>query len=127
MIMVYVLRAARSHADESYNDFRINIWAFVEVSVGVSVIGTFMLPKFLEAKGPKLLGVLSGLTRPLTSKGCFGVLTKWREDEIVAPQELAPDDKITMIEHPSESDLEASTNHDDDVERYPSYEAVHNC
>ncbi len=127
MIMVYVLRAARSHADESYNDFRINIWAFVEVSVGVSVIGTFMLPKFLEAKGPKLLGVFSRLTRPFTSGRRFGVLVQWKGDIMVAPQELAPDDKITMMEHPSESDLEASTNHDDDVERYPSYEAVHNC
>lgn len=122
--MVYLLRAARGDADESYNDFWINLWAFVEVSVGISVIGTFMLPKFIEAEGPKLLAVFSRLARPFTSGRRFGVLAQWKEDTMVASQELAPVDKVTMIEHSSEDDLGASTNHDHDMERCSSYEGV---
>ena len=125
--MVYLLRAVQGDADKSFNDFRINISAFAEVSVGVSVIGTFMLPKFLEANCPKLLGVLSRFTRHFTSGRRFGVLVRWKGDTMVASQEFAHSDKITIVEQPSESDLEASTNHDDDMERYPSYEGVHNC
>ena len=126
MMMVYLLRAARENADDSYDDFCIILWALAEVSIGVSVIGTFMLPKFIEAEGPKLLGVFSRLARPLTSGRRFGVLAQWKEDTMVASQELAPGDKVMMIEHSSESDLGASTNQDHDMERYPSYEGAQN-
>ena len=53
-----------SNADVSYNSAWLGLWAFAEISVGVSVTGTFLLPKFLEAEGPKLRGVLG---RPFTS------------------------------------------------------------
>lgn len=53
-----------SNGDVSYNSAWLGLWAFAEVSVGVSVTGTFLLPKFLEAEGPRLRGVLG---RPLTS------------------------------------------------------------
>ena len=124
MIMVYLLRAARGYADESYNDFWMNLWVLAEVSVGISVIGTFMLPKFIEAEGPKLLSVFSRLARLFTSRRRFGVLTQWKEDTMVASRELAPGDKVTMIVHSFESDLGASTNPDHDMERYTSYEGA---
>ena len=50
-----------------------------------------------------------------------------REDTMVASQELPPGDDVSMPKHSSESDLGSSTNHDHDVERYPSYESVQNC
>lgn len=53
-----------SNADVSYNSAWVGLWALAEISVGVSVTGTFLLPKFLEAEGPKLRGVLG---RPFTS------------------------------------------------------------
>ena len=64
MIIIYLSRMSGSNGDVSYNSAWLGLWAFAEVSVGVSVTGTFLLPKFLEAEGPRLRGVLG---RPLTS------------------------------------------------------------
>ena len=64
MILFYLSRFSGSNADISYNSAWLGLWAFAEISVGLSVTGTFLLPKFLEAEGPKLRDVLG---RPLTS------------------------------------------------------------
>ena len=58
MILFYLSRMSSSNADISYNSAWLGLWAFAEISVGVSVTGTFFLPKFLEAEGPKLRGLL---------------------------------------------------------------------
>lgn len=64
MILVYLSRTAGPNADVSYNSAWLGLWALAEISVGVSVTGIFLLPKFVEAEGPKLRGVLG---RPFTS------------------------------------------------------------
>lgn len=64
MISIYLSRASASNADASYNSAWLVLWALAEISVGISVTGTFLLPKFLEAEGPKLRGVLA---RPFMS------------------------------------------------------------
>ena len=66
MILFYLSRMSSSNTDESYNSAWLGLWAFAEISVGVSVSGTFFLPKFLEAEGPKLRGVLGRAFTSLT-------------------------------------------------------------
>ena len=65
MIVVYLSQMSGSNADVSYNSAWLGLWALAEISVGVSVTGTFLLPKFLEAKGPKLRGLLGRQRRSL--------------------------------------------------------------
>ena len=127
MIIVNLIRAVGEIADASYHETWMGLWVLAEVSIGVSIIGTFSLPKFVEAEGPKLRGVFSRLTRPLASQPRFGIPMQWKHDAIVASQELQPDDAFTKIEHSSENDLVASTNDDHDVEGRPSYEDGFNC
>ena len=125
MIILYVTRLGRENADVSYSTAWQGLWAFAEISFGIIVTCTFSLPKFIEAKGTKLRGIFSSLTRPftsLTSGGSFGILMQSKKDT-TASQEVTPD-TVNMIGH-SESDL-PFTNRDEDVERYPSYEGVRN-
>ena len=124
MISVDLLHATRKNADESHIDFSINLWVLAEVSVGISVICTFMLPKFIEVEGPKVLSVFSRLARRFNFGRPFRVLAQGKEDTMVALQDLAPGDKIAMFERSSESDVVGSTNEDDGRERCPSYEGV---
>ena len=125
MILVNLLRAARE--DPSYNEFWMNLWVLAEIGVGISVVGTFMLPKFIDAEGPKLLGLFSRLLRPFAWGRRFGGLARWKEDTMVASPEVAPGDKVILVEHLSESDVGASANHDHDVERSASCEGVQSC
>ena len=125
MIIVYVTRLGGPNADVSYNTAWQGLWAFAEISLGIVVTCTFSLPKFIEAKGSKLRGIFSSLTRPftsLTSGGSPGISMHSKKDR-TASQEVALD-RVNMIGH-SESDL-SFNNRDQDVERYPSYEGVHN-
>ena len=117
MLMVYVIRAGGENADISYDDFWQSLCAFVEVSIGVSISGTFSLPKFFEAEGPKLRAVFSRLRGAVTSGRRLGIPLQWKADARVASQELDPDDTFTMIQHSSESKIVASMNYDHDVER----------
>lgn len=124
MIIVYVLRVGGENADVSYNTAWQGLWAFAEISLGIVVTCTFSLPKFIEAKGTKLRGVLSSLTRPftsLTSGGSFGSIMQSKKDT-TASEEVTLD-RVPMTGY-SESDL-PFTNHDHHLTRYP-YDGIHN-
>lgn len=124
MIIVYVTCLGGQNTNVSYNTAWQGLWAFAEISLRIIVICTFLLPKFIEAKGTKLRGVFSSLTQPFTSlmSRSFGIPMQSKKDT-AASQEVTLD-RFTMIAH-SESEL-PFTNRDQDVERYPSYEGVHN-
>ena len=125
MIIYYVTRLSGTTADVTYNIAWMGLWVFAEISFGITVTGTFLLPKFIEAKGTKLLNVYSSLTRPLTSltsKLSFGTLLQSRKGT-VASQDISLD-TITIIGN-SENDLALA-----EPESRPSYEGTHdpaNC
>ena len=125
MMMVYVIRGVDQNSDHSYNDFWMILWVLVEVSIGVSILGTFSLPKFIEAKGPKLRGFFLHLTRPLTFGRRSAAPVQRMEDARVTPEERKSSDTFATYEHSSESKLVAFMNHDRDVERCASDEDVH--
>ncbi len=117
MIIIYLYRMGGPNADISYNVCWLGLWVFAEISFGITVTGTFLLPKFIEAEGARLRGAFSSLTRPLTSLtsgSSFGASKK----DTSASQDVTLD-TITMIGG-SESDG-ASSRHEMDVERCPSY------
>ena len=121
MIIVYLNRIGAENADVSYNTAWEGLWAFAEISFGLTVTGAFSLPKFIEAKGTMLRGFFSNLTRPftsLTSGGPSGIIMQSRNNT-TAPQE-ATQDTVTMIGG-SES---SSTHCDHDIERYPYGEGI---
>ena len=124
--MVNVVRAVGGDPDDSYINLWMRLWVLAEVSIGVSITGTFSLPKFIEAEGPKLRGVFLRLTRPLTFGRRSGIPVQWKEDARVAAQEQEPGNTFALNEHSSKSHLVVSTKHDHDVERCPSYEDFHN-
>lgn len=126
MIIVYVTRLGGVNADVSYNTAWQGFWAFAEISLGITVTCTFSLPKFIEARGTKLRGIFSSLTRASTSLmpgGSFRILRQSKKDTTASPEEVALD-RVNIVGC-SESDL-SSTDGDQDIERYPSYEGVHN-
>ena len=127
MIMVYVLRAVGGDPDNSYHNLWKGLWVLAEVSIGVSITGTFLLPKFIEAEGPKLRSVFLRLTRPLTFGRRSEIPVQRKEDARIASQERGPDNTFAMNEYSSQKNLVASTKHDRDVERCHSYEDFHNC
>ena len=126
MIMINVIRSV-VNPDDSYISFWRCLWALAEVSIGVSITGTFSLPKFIEAEGPKLRGLFSRLTRPLMLGRRSGIPLQWKGYANVASQKKDSDDTFAMNEQSSERNLVASTNHDRDVERSPSYEDFNDC
>ena len=124
MILLYLSRMSSSNTDVSYNSAWLGLWAFAEISVGVSVTGTFFLPKFLEAEGPKLRG---GLGRAFTSLTRISG-RQWKKTTASSRQEdeeVALDTVIVMMGRDSSlrSDTIASSslfhNHygEEDVER----------
>lgn len=123
-MIVNLARMGGKNADVSYYTAWGGIWAFAEISFGITVTGTILLPKFIESEGTKLRGVFSSLTRPFTSLksgGSFGILME-SEKGTTAAQEVTLD-TIGTIGY-SESDV-GSTNRGQDMERYPSNEGVH--
>ena len=123
MIIFYVTRLGGENADVSYNTAWQGLWAFAEISLGIIVICTFSLPKFIEAKGTQLRGVFLSITRPFTSLtlgGSFSILMQSKDTS--ASQEVTLDRVIT-IGH-SESDLPFN-NRDHGMETYPSCDGVH--
>lgn len=125
MVILYLIKMQRDIRDVSYNCAWLGLWVIAEISLGITLIGTIMLPKFIEVEGSKLRGVFSNLARPfvlLMSGKFFGILMRGRKDEIASREvEL---DTVTVIRN-SESDL-SSMNRDRDIERYPSYEDLDN-
>ena len=122
-MIVYLDRMGGHNADVSYNTAWGGMWAFADIGLGITVTGTLLLPKFIQAKGAKLRGIFSSLTRPLTSlmsRGSFGPFMQAR-NSTPAAQDVTLD-TINMIRR-LESDMGA-TSGDRDVERYPSYEGI---
>ena len=121
MAILYLIKMQGGIRDVSYNCAWIVLWLIAEIGLGITLIGTILLPKFIEVEGSKLRGVFSNLARPfawLMPGKFFGILMRRRKDEIASREvEL---DTVTMIRN-SESDL-SSMNRDRDIERYPSYE-----
>ena len=124
MVIVYLSRMSGENADVSYNVCWLGLWVFAETSFGITVTGTFLLPKLIEAKGDKLRVVFSSLTRSfpsLTSRISFAHVTQSKKNIITSQDGTT--DMIAMIGR-SESDV-GPMNRDQDVERCPSYESVH--
>ena len=124
MIIFYVSRLAGANADVSYNTAWQGLWVFAEISFGIIVTCTLLLPKFLEAKGPKLRGIFWSLTRPFASfgsGGSFGILMQSSKD--TAGSREAKLDGVVIVER-AESET-SSTHRDQDIETYPTYESVH--
>ena len=115
MAIVYLERMGGYNADISYNTLWVGVWLFAEIALGITVMGTLLLPKFIEAKSTKLRGVFSHFRQNITSLisgASFGNGT-------IATREVTLD-TITIIGH-LESDG-CSTSDDQDVERSPSHE-----
>lgn len=108
MVIFYVNRIAAKNADVTYNIPGEGLWIIAEVSFGLIVTCTFSLPKFIEAEGTKLRGVLSSLTRPfttLTSLGSFESRMHAKKGKTASPEVFL--DRI-VIGH-LESDVSSST------------------
>ncbi len=67
MVMLYVSRQSGAKADISYNVAWMGLWAYAEIGLGLIVICTLSLPKFIEVKRKKLRLFLSSITRPFSS------------------------------------------------------------
>ena len=122
MILFYLSRMSGSNDDVSYNSAWLGLWAFAEISVGVSVTSTFLLPKFLEAEGSKLRSVLGrpfmSLTR-IPGRKNPRISSQEEEEEMVLHTAT-----VMMGRHPSSRSDEitsSSLSHDhqeeEDVER----------
>ncbi|KAL8672747.1 MAG: hypothetical protein Q9168_002801 [Polycauliona sp. 1 TL-2023] len=53
MVILYVSRQDGTTADISYNVAWMGLWAYAEIGLGIIVICTFSLPKFIEVKGQR--------------------------------------------------------------------------
>ena len=124
-MIVYLSRMTGKNADVSYNVYWLGLWVFAETSLVITVTGTFLLPKFVEAKGAKLRGVFMGLARSfpssITSITSFAHVTQLKKNTINSQDGRL--DTIAMIGR-SESDV-STMNRDQDVERQTSDESVH--
>ena len=125
MVIVYLSRMTGDNADVSYNICWLGLWVFAETSLGITVTGTFLLPKFIEAKGAKLRGIFLSLApslpSSLTSKTSFAHVAQLKKNAITSE-----DGRIDMIAMIGRSESDVSTlNRDQDVERQTSDESVH--
>lgn len=109
MTIFYVSRIGAKNADMTFNTIGEGLWATAEISFGIIVTCTFSLPKFIEAEGTRLRGVVSSLTRPFTSLThvvSFGSPTQSNEDKTASPEVTL--DRITIIKN-SESDISSQS------------------
>lgn len=117
MIILYVSRMGDENSDVSYNTAGEGLWALAEISFGIIVTCTLSLPKFIEAEGTRLRGVLSSLTRPFSplnkSVGSFGSAAMRSKETTAASQEEATSERALPL-----------NNSDSDLERCPSYQHV---
>ena len=78
MIIFFTVRAGRKNADVSYNAFWMCLWSYAEISLGIIVSCTLSLPKFIEAKGKKMLLAVCGVTRHLSPPiSSLPTLVRW--------------------------------------------------
>ena len=68
MVILYVSRQSGAKADVSYNVAWMGLWAYAEIGLGLIVICTLSLPKFIEVKGKKMRVFLLNITRPFSSR-----------------------------------------------------------
>ena len=68
MVILYVSRQSGAKADISYNVAWMGLWAYAEIGLGLIVICTLSLPKFIEVKGKKLRTFLSSFSLPFSSR-----------------------------------------------------------
>lgn len=68
MIILYVSRQSGARADISYNVAWMGLWVYAEIGLGLIVICTLSLPKFIEVEGQKLRLFLSSTTRSFSSR-----------------------------------------------------------
>ena len=105
MILIYLSRTAGPNADVSYNSAWLGLWALAEISIGVGVTGTFLLPKFLDAEGAKVREILGRPVRSLRRisgrrwKELTASSTEGGEEEEVVLDTVS----VVMGRHPSSS------------------------
>lgn len=68
MVILYVSRQSGAKADVSYNVAWMGLWAYAEIALGLIVICTLSLPKFIEVKGKRLRLFLSSVSLPFSSR-----------------------------------------------------------
>ncbi len=99
MLIIYLSRTNVENPDVSYIALGLGLWALTEISISITVTGTFLLPKFLEAKGPQLRNMFSNLVRPftsLTSGMSFGTSMRSSKKDADTSQELLLDEVIVI-------------------------------
>ncbi|KAL9613858.1 MAG: hypothetical protein Q9204_008868 [Flavoplaca sp. TL-2023a] len=83
MIILYVSRQDGTTADISYNVAWMGLWAYAEIGLGIIVICTLSLPKFIEVKGQKVLVFFSGIIQPFSSKsGSWSKLERSKNSDV---------------------------------------------
>ncbi|KAI4247214.1 MAG: hypothetical protein L6R40_001557 [Gallowayella cf. fulva] len=88
MVILYVSRQSGAEADISYNVAWMGLWAYAEIGLGLIVICTLSLPKFIEVKGKKLRLFLSSITRPFSSRsGSWDKLRRSNRDVESLPRD----------------------------------------
>ncbi|MCJ1464632.1 hypothetical protein MMC07_003245 [Pseudocyphellaria aurata] len=105
--------------DASYNIAAAGMWALAEISFGMIVTCTFSLPKFIEAEGTRIRGILSSLTRPYVSPTFFVFFSK--KDTVDSPDLTL--DRVSASGY-SESNIAFAGNHDQTIEGDLSEEGV---
>ena len=120
MIIIYVTRTGGEEVDETYNTAWEGLWAFAEISFGIIVSCTFLLPKPVEAEGGKLCCIFSSLTRPFTSltTGSIEILMPWKSKSTTSQKETLDSFTIhSAVNRPL-------ANGDQIVGRHPGYEIL---
>lgn len=120
MVILYVARIREKNTDISYNAAWMGLWALAEISFGIIVTCTFSLPKFIEAEGTRIRGVLSSLTRPFASLKSVGSFSK---KDTAASLDMTLD-RVSGSGH-SESNISFAANRDQDIERHLSEKGGH--
>ena len=101
MVIVYLSRTNVENPDVSYNALGLGLWALTEISLSITVTGTFLLPKFIEAKSPQLRNLFSNVVRPftsLTSGTIFGYSMRLSGKDTIASRELMLDE-VVVVRH----------------------------
>lgn len=125
MIIYSILQVAAVNANNSYWTAWLGLWAFAEISLGLVMTGTFMLPKFFEVKGSRIRIFFSSFTRHFTSLGSGsspGTDIRSRRTRVASQDEVGLDSM--PLGKPSKSDCSLS-NHTYDIERLPSHDGNH--
>lgn len=108
MMFTHVVRMEGKAADASYNALWMTLWAYAEISLGIIVICTLTLPKFIDAKGKKLWGTFTKLARAL--KSCAPSKTLVRLSKLTSSGAATRDREVAVHQFDSETGSSHSTN-----------------